>query len=221
MTIRPAPAFNDPPEPDFSPARPAPDFNDPRYGVMSSLDSDPPKGSLINLTTGDEFQFQFNPATLEEAFEAKFNRKQINGLSHEPMSYKNTSNNVIPLELYMSQLMQDVKAGHAGSRPYIATERKRWLQSLVYPAESPDYGYVGPPKVLFIWPRMVRIIGRVTKVGFVHRAFSNRTLATTQLVARLSIEEDVAQRRLMDEVLRIGSMAVSVETEAAGRREGG
>ena len=199
--------------------RPAPDFNDPNYGTMSSLDAEPPKASLINLTTGDEFRFQFNPETLEEAVEAKYNRITVNGLSHERLSYKNTGNNVFPIELYMSQLMQDVKAGRGGSRPYVATERKRWLQSLVYPAQDPDYGYVGPPRVLFIWPRMVRIIGRVTKIHFLHRSFSNRTLATTQLVAQLSIEEDVEQQRLMDEVLRIGSLAVSVEDEATFRGE--
>jgi hypothetical protein len=183
---------------------------------MASLDARPPRASLINLATGDEFEFLFNPQTFDEKVEAKFNRIVVNGLSHERLSYTNTSNDVIPIELYMSQLAQDVIAGEAGSRPYIATDRKRWLQSLVYPAEDSDYGYVGPPNVLFIWPRMVRIIGRVTKVEFMHKAFSPRTLATTQLVARLTIEEDVTQRRLMEEVLRIGSLAASVEGEAPG-----
>lgn len=185
-------------------------------GAMASLDARPPRVSLINLATGDEFEFLFNPQTFDEKFEAKFNRAVINGLSHERLSYINTSNNVIPLELYMSQLAQDVIAGEAGSRPYIATDRKRWLQSLVYPTEDSDYGYAGPPTVLFIWPRMVRILGRVTKVEFLHKAFSPRTLATTQLVARIEIEEDLTQRRLMEEVLRIGSLAASVEGEAPG-----
>ena len=182
-------------------------------GAMASLDARPPRVSLVNLTTGDEFDFLFNPQTFDESFEAKFDRTVVNGLSHERLSYKNTSNDVIPLELYMSQLAQDTIAGRAGSRPYVATDRKRWLQSLVYPAEDPDYGYGGPPQVLFIWPRMVRIVGRVTKVEFLHKAFSPRTLATTQLVARLTIEEDVARRRLMGEVLRIGSLAAPVEDE--------
>jgi len=189
-------------------------------GSAASVDARPPRSSLVNLSTGEEFEFLFNPQTLEESLKANYNRTVVNGLSHERLSYINTSNDVIPIELYMSQLAQDHLTGRAGSRPYIATERKRWLQSLVYPAEDQDYGYVGPPQVLFIWPREVRIIGRVTKVEFTHRAFSPRTLATTQLIAKLEIEEDVAQRRLMEEVLRIGSMATTVETEGLteGRR---
>lgn len=180
---------------------------------LSSSDSRPPRVSLVNLATGDEFEFLFNPQTFDEKLEAKFNRTVVNGLSHERLSYINTSNNVIPLELYMSQLAQDHLTGQAGSRPYIATERKRWLQSLVYPVEDQDYGYTGPPQVLFVWPRMARLIGRVTKVEFTHRAFSVRTLAAHQMIAKLSIEEDVAQRRLMDEVLRIGSNAATNSPE--------
>lgn len=183
-------------------------------GTLASLDARPPRASLHNLTTGDEYEFQFNPQAFDEKWEAKYNRIQINGLSHERLSYKNTSNDVIPLELYLSQLAQDTQSGEGGSRPCVATEQKRWLQSLVFPAESPDYGYVGPPRILFIWPRMVRLIGRIIRVSFLHRAFSNRTLVTTQIVARLEFEEDVAQRRLMDEVLRVGSLAVTIEDES-------
>lgn len=189
-------------------------------GAMASLSARPPRASLVNMATGDSFEFLFNPDSFDEKFEAKFNRTTINGLSHERLSYINTTNDVIPIELYMSQLAQDTIAGEGGSRPYVGTQRKRWLQSLVYPTEDSDYGYTGPPSVLFIWPRMVRIIGRVTRVEFFHQAFSPRTLATTQLLARVTIEEDVARRRLMDEVLRIGSLAAPVEGESSNEPSG-
>lgn len=186
---------------------------------LSSSDSRPPRVSMVNLATGDEFEFLFNPQTFDEKLEAKFNRTVVNGLSHERLSYINTSNNVIPLELYMSQMAQDHLTGRAGSRPYIATEAKRWLQSLVYPVEDQDYGYTGPPQVLFVWPTMARLIGRVTKVEFTHRAFSPRTLAAHQMICKLSVEEDVARRRLMDEVLRIGSNAASESPDYYTARE--
>jgi hypothetical protein len=188
--------------------------------TMGSLDNRPPRASLVNLATGDEYLFLFNPETFEESFEAKYNRVQVNGLSHERLAYKNTGNDTIPLELYLSQLAQDHLSGAAGSRPFVATHQKRWLQSLVYPAASQDFSFVGPPRVLFIWPRMVRLIGRVTKVSFLHRDFSNRTLATTRLVARLEFEEDVELARSMDDVLTLGSMQIAdaEEDESGGGR---
>lgn len=176
--------------------------------ALASIDTRPPRASLMNLATGAEYQFLFNPQTLEERIEAEYNRQEIIGLSHKRLMYKGTSNNVIPLELYLSQLAQDKIAGQGGSRPYVSTEQKQWLQSLAYPRESQDYGYAGPPQVLFIWPRMVRMIGRITKVGFLHRSFSVRTLAATQIVANLEFEEDVERRRLMEDVLRLGSLVV-------------
>lgn len=174
-------------------------------GAMASVDSRPPRASLINLETNDEYPFLFNPETLEEAFEAKYDRIAPIGLSHERLSFKNTGNDTIPIELYLSQLAQDSLAGQGGSRPFVGTQQKRWLQSLVYPVESQDYAFRGPPQVLFIWPRVLRLVGRIMKVSFLHRAFSPRTLATTQLVARLAFEEDVSRRRLMSDVLRLGS----------------
>jgi hypothetical protein len=174
--------------------------------AMGATSVRPPRAMLVNLDTQEEYEFLFNPQTLDEKLEAKYNRIEIQGLSHERLSYKNTSNNIIPIELYLSQLSQDVIAGVGGSRPYIATAQKKFLQSLVYPTDNQDYGFVGPPKVLFVWPRMVRMIGRITRVSFMSRSFSPRTLAATQIVATLEFEEDVELRRSMEDVLRLGSL---------------
>jgi hypothetical protein len=173
-----------------------------------TMDSRPPRALLKNLTTGEEYPFLFNPETLEETIEAKYTRKEIVGLGYERLSYKNTTNDVIPIELYLSQLAQDKIAGRAGSEPYIATGHKRWLQSLVYPRSDNDYGYAGPPDVLFLWPRMIALVGRILKVRFRHQAFSNNTLATTRLVASLSFEERLESQRLMEDVMRVGSLVV-------------
>lgn len=179
----------------------------PSANAMASLDSRPPSASLINLSTNERYDFLFNPQSFDEKFEAKYDRTQIIGLSHERLSYKNTSNNVVPLELYLSQLAQDQRTGTAGSSPTIMSQ-KAWLQSLVYPASSQDFGYVGPPQVLFVWPGSARMIGRITKVSFLHRAFSNRNLHSTQIVAKIEFEEDVERRRLMEDVQRNGSVII-------------
>ena len=174
---------------------------------MSLVATRPPRASLVNLATNEELQFLFNPQTFEERFEAKYDRSQPAGLSHERMAFKNTSNDVIPIELYLDQGAQDRLAGTADSAPTLR-QQKAWLQSLVYPASSQDYGYAGPPDVLFIWPRMVRLVGRITAFTFVHREFSNVSLATIRGVARLTFEERVSVRRLMEDVQIQGSLVV-------------
>lgn len=193
--------------PNFTRLRPLPRELSENSGAMSSINSRPPRASLVNMTTNEEYQFLFNPQTIEEKIEAKYNRAQIIGLSHERLSFKNTTNNVVPIELYISQLAQDLIAQQGDSSPPIM-QQKAWLQSLVYPASSQDFSFVGPPRVLFIWPRVARMIGRVTKVSFLHREFSNRTLGTIKMVARLEFEEDVEQMRLMEDVQLMGSLTV-------------
>lgn len=193
--------------PAFRSERPGPRELRPSSNVMASLDARPPPASLVNLTTQEEYEFQFNPQSLDETVEAKYDRANIIGLSHERLSYKNTTNNVIPLELYLSQLVQDRWGNRPGSEPTILAQ-KAWLQSLVYPASSQDFGYVGPPQVLLVWPGVIRTVGRVTKANFLHRAFSNRNLHSIQIVAKLEFEEDLEYRRLMEEVQLNGSIVV-------------
>lgn len=186
-------------------SRPMPDELRASHAAMASIDSAPPKAALVNLHTNEEHLFQFNPQTFEETIEAKYNRSQVNGLSHERLGYKNTGNDVIPIELYLSQFLQDQMVKQANSAPTLL-ERKAWLQSLLYPASNEDYGYAGPPQVLFIWPGVLRLVGKVMKISFLHREFSNRTLKTIRLVAKLTFEEEVPERRLMEDVQLNGSL---------------
>jgi len=190
---------------DLPTSRPIPNELRPGHSVV--LDADPPKASLVNLATNEEHEFQFNPQIMQETIEAKYNRTLINGLSHERLSYKNTSNNVIPIELYMSQLLQDKQTNIANSSPTIL-QRKAWLQSLIYPVSNEDFGYTGPPQVLFIWPKVARLIGKVMRVSFLHREFSNRNLSTIRLVAKLRFEHDISRRLLMEDVQINGSLSV-------------
>jgi hypothetical protein len=176
---------------------------------MDMLTVRPPRALLKNLATGEEMPFLFNPQTLTEALEAKYNRIVSPGNSHERLQYTNTGNTTIPLELFMSQLAQDVIQGRADSRPRVPTERKPFLQALAYPASNRDYSYQGPPRVLFIWPHMFRMVGRITRLEFMHREFANRTLATTVMVAQLTFEEDLDFRLLMEDVQRIGGIHAS------------
>jgi len=166
--------------------------------------NNPPKAMIVNLATNERFRLPFNPTVLEEAVEARFNRVSVPGLSHQRLQYQGTSNKTIPLELFMSQLSVDLRRERVGESPYVATTMKNFLESLVYPQGDRESGQQGTPRILFVWPRMVTIQARVTKITFLHRQFSSNTGATTMLVAKLTLEEDRDMAILMAEVREQG-----------------
>ena len=166
-----------------------------------NVDQTPPKGSIINLVNGQRMDFLVNPDSLEISKSVNYTRVKSPGLGHERLQYSNTSNRQIPLELFMSQHLQDRISGQANSHPRVATERRAFLESLTMPAANVDFGYQGPPKCLFIWPAMERYQGRVIRYEEMHRNFSPYTLTTTVLVVRLTIEEDLDFRMLMEDIL--------------------
>lgn len=171
---------------------------------LEILNRAPPKGMLVNLSTNERFRFQYNPETLQETISAKFNRIDPPGLGQK-LQYTGYTNETIPLELFMSQLGQDVQALKAGAQPYVATDRKRFLQSLLYPVGGEDFSFQGSPRVLFIYPRTINLVGRITKIQLTHRQSGNRTLATTILIARLDFEEDSDATRTMQDVGEYGA----------------
>jgi len=174
---------------------------------MTNLNIRPPAASIKNLVTGEVYEFQYNPQTFDENLEAKYNRPSIRGLSHERMTYKNTGNVTYPLELVLSQMTEDERSAGIDAGQTIQVQ-KAWLKSLLYPAAHEDLAFVGPPKVLFIWPGEIRTVGKFTKFRVTHREFSNRTLKCIRMTVRMTFEENLAVRRLMEDVIVTGSMVV-------------
>lgn len=169
---------------------------------MDRLLQEPPKCFLINLVDNDRWIAPFNPTTLEESLKVNYRRIQVPGLSHERLQYQGTGNKTIPLEFFISQMAQD---GRYGTDLDNILADKAWLESLAYPAADIDFGYVGTPRVLFVWPTVIRLVGRITSVDFMHRQFQIESLTTTMLVARLDFEEDRDMRILMNEVREYGA----------------
>jgi hypothetical protein len=168
---------------------------------MDFISRTPPRGTLMNLENQEIFEFQFNPTTLEESIRVRYSRINVPGLSHQRLQYDGTANMTIPLELFMSQLAQDLQQNAQGTTPHVAGSRKKFLQALAYPIAIGQ----APPQVLFIWPRMVSIVAVVTRITFQHKRFSSRTAATTELIARLDLEEDRDMAIRMEEIRRQGS----------------
>lgn len=187
-------------------------------GDLTILDTDPPKVFLINLENNERWDAMFNPTTLEESLEVKFNRLQVQGLSHERLQYQNTGNKTIPLEFFLSQIYIDQKFG---ANTFSILDDKAFLESLAYPAADIDFSYQGTPQVLFVWPGTLRMKGRVMKVDFMNRTFQTRNGKVTILVATLDFEEDRDFRILMDEIREYGGNRFRQTVEGENVEEGG
>lgn len=70
-----------------------------------------------------------------------------------------------------------------------ADNSKRFLQSLLYPYRTESGTFDPPPRVVFVWPSVVRLRCVVTSLRFIHRKFSLKTAATTVLTAEVTLEE--------------------------------
>lgn len=164
--------------------------------------------SLGNLTNQETMQFLVNQEVLEESLEADYEELSPLGLSHKRLQFKGTGNLKIPIEIYLSEAIQE-RFGAQFDQHSSILEKKAWLQSLLYPSASSDYSRVGPPRVLFVWPHVVRIVARVTRWSTTHRLFATRDLHTTALLVRMELVEDLDTRKLMDDVIVEGSLHVA------------
>lgn len=171
----------------------------------------PPRGMLKNLITGEEDEFLFNPESISERVKTNWNRHDVIGLSHNVLSYKNTSNVTLSIELFMSQIAQDEIAFTAGSSPQIATDRRAFLLSLMYPSEDADFGFKGTPRVLFIWPYVFRMKCILSDLDFTHREFSPGFGITTQLIAKITLEGELDKRLLSSAVSRMHTLRYQQE----------
>lgn len=185
---------------------------------MKEFAVEPPKAALANVESGETMRFQFNPPELVEELSANWARLSPVGLSHQILHFINTNNHRLPIEIYMSDVVANLQlAATAQSQstvqfaapgsplapphPLAAESRlkpptelgvdsaKRFLQALLYPYRTESGAFDPPPRVVFIWPSVVRLRCVVTSLRFIHRRFSLGTAATTVLTAEVTLEE--------------------------------
>jgi len=177
----------------------------------------PPRVSLVNLADESQFEFLVNPSTLKESIQAEYSRASALGLSHQPMQYKHTKNMRIPIRLYHSEAMQNrylrpLPEALGGSRtPNTIMAKRSWLLSLLFPRSHSDFGHTDPPDVLFIWPSLYRLKGRVVGYSATHESFRNDNMRPDRFVATLNFESQLDQVRTMQEVQNDGTLWVGEE----------
>jgi hypothetical protein len=169
----------------------------------------PPRAAIRNIDSGERFNFQFNPEAFTEAFGVNYAKHTVPGLSFEIMNYINTKNVTIPLSIYLSQGLKDEApigmSANEGNDVNELLNAKSFLQSLVYPVETPAGSWLAPPLVMFVWPSVVTMVAVVTSLSFGHQRFSERDLATIAMTADLTLEECRSVQRFSSDVRREGS----------------
>ena len=158
----------------------------------------PARMSIANTATGDVVEAQFNPAEFEEALEVNWARQTVPGLSHQPLQFVNTGNVKFTLELHFEvhDPNADIDQIHYA---------RRFLQSLCYPRRgAEDVIGGGPPRGLFVWPKVVSLTCVVTGLSFKYGRF-NLEGTPIQFTAKVTLEEIRDVRLPSEDVLSDGS----------------
>jgi hypothetical protein len=171
---------------------------------MAFQDS-PARMSIKNMSLsppGDVLTAQFNPTELEESLSTDWAKLAVLGFSHKPQQFQQTDNHAFQFELTFNA----VDDSPTSQLPTIAAAR-RFLLALCYSPRSAQRSVAsgGPPRVLFVWPKLASLTSVVKKVSFKHTMF-NREGDSVLFVAKLQLEEIRDARLYADEVLKNGTI---------------
>lgn len=161
----------------------------------------PPSMTLVNLVTTASREVQYNPEQLEEAVGANYSKIAVVGLSHQRKHFIHTEENVYTFDLWNSCLDSGQNGPDAiqGIR-----EDRRFLMALVHPWRADGIDRGGPPRVLFIWPQLVSMQCRVTKLNFKYTVF-NTNGAPVAWTCKVTLEADHETFVSMEDILNEGT----------------
>lgn len=153
--------------------------------------------SLVDTDAAEWLDVQFNPERLQTKLEAVFNDLVTLGAAGEEPQFKNSKGFTIDFELRFDALV---------SREWNAQKiekAKNFLWSCATPREGDGVGTIDPPKILFVWPRLYTVVGRISSPSCEEQRFA-RTGECTLMVAKIQIREVLSARRTSERVRQAG-----------------
>src|SRR5215217_294400 len=112
----------------------------------------PPRCTLVNLTSNEELRCLANPTELTEKVAVNWNRLTVPGLSHQVLQFGSSGNRQLSgLELFLDRYL----AAEEPQAPDILEFRRFLLALTVPPAGAAGAPPAAPPRVLFVWPRLL------------------------------------------------------------------
>lgn len=162
----------------------------------------PRKMSLADISNGDFIEAQYNPVKLKRKIQVVWNKLKVLGHSHEPLQYSNTSNVSFAFDLAFS--CWDDRASPV-QMAKIIDNAQRFLQSLCYSKRGgQDIVSGAPPRVLFVWPKLVSLTARIEEIEIEDTDF-NVEGASIRFTASIKLEE-IRDARLFSEDVRATGM---------------
>ncbi len=161
----------------------------------------PARMTLMNVSTGQTIEAQFNPTELDEDLTVNWNKLAVLGLSHMPQQYQQTDNHGFSFELAFRAWDDTGK-----NRLDDIQLARRFLLSLCYSSRNSPATVVGgaPPRVLFIWPGLVSMTCVIKKLHGHHTLF-NTNGDPVHYSVKVDLEEIRDFRLYSEDVLAMGT----------------
>jgi hypothetical protein len=150
------------------------------------------KMKVADLVTQEVVPVMFNPTEWEHGVRVNWHRFQIPGLSHQPKHYIGTENAKFSMELfYRATTLAELNE---------MDDKMRFFESLGYPVEADDVASGGPPRALFVWPKVASL---VVTLNDLTTNFIMFTREGRPRVARVRVEiEEIRSIRLLSSTVR-------------------
>ncbi len=139
------------------------------------------KGFLVNEITLEKLIFQFNPVEITDSRSVAFERIQVPGLSHPVLQFTAGDGRKISFLLefsavgYNRDIMADI----------------RWLQSLQYPQWGEGILKSAPPKVAFVFGKLLRLRGVITSTQVTYKRWDPDLTRLLEASVTIDFEEYV------------------------------
>lgn len=147
---------------------------------MPSLSFGPvAKGFLVNEITLEKLVFQFNPAEVTDSRSVAFERIQVPGLSHPVLQFTAGDGRRLSFLLefsavgYNRDIMADI----------------RWLQSLQYSQWGDGILKSAPPKVAFVFGKLLRLRGVITATQVTYKRWDSNLTRLLEASVTVDFEE--------------------------------
>jgi|GEM_PF-206238 len=160
---------------------------------MPSLSFGPvAKGFLVNEVTLEKLIFQFNPQEITDSRSVAFEKIQVPGLSHPVLQFTAGDGRKLSFLLefsavgYNRDIMADI----------------RWLQSLQYPQWGEGAIKSAPPRVAFVFGKLLRLRGVIASTQVTYRRWAPDLARLLEASVTIDFEEYVPKSVDMLEVRR-------------------
>ena len=156
--------------------------------------------SLGNLRSQEVLTAQFNPEKFARSVGVTYSRLGVLGFSSEVLQYQFRPNEKLTFELKFDRLSQG-----AGT-PTAFAVRAQLDAMTVGSRGAQDVASGGPPDVLILWPGVVQMIVRVTKLDHEDTRFSATDNTPTFFSTKIEVEESRTNRLYAEDIRQYGIM---------------